>query len=73
MRMLGRGTRGTFYVEYREPVTGREVHESLRVSNKRTAQHMARVLGQTCGNVSLAAKWGERAPDGDGSVIQMTQ
>jgi hypothetical protein len=42
MRIFRRGKRGTWYAEYRDPVTGREVRESLRVRNKRVAQDMAR-------------------------------
>lgn len=42
MRIFHRGKGGTWYIEYRDPVTGREVRESLRTTNKRVAQDMAR-------------------------------
>lgn len=42
MRIFRRGKRGTYCVEYRDPVTGREVRQSLKVTSKRVAEALAR-------------------------------
>ncbi len=42
MRIFRRGKRGVCWVEYRDPVTGRVVRQSLKVTSKRAAEALAR-------------------------------
>lgn len=42
MRLFRRGKRRTFWVEYRDPVSGREVRQSLRVTSGRVAKVLGR-------------------------------
>jgi integrase len=44
VRIYQRGKRGTWWVEFRDPITGREVRRSLRVRRRRTAEGLARDL-----------------------------
>ncbi len=44
VRLFQRNHRPTWWVEFRDPVTGKEVRRSLRVTNKRAAEGMVRDL-----------------------------
>jgi integrase len=44
VRLYQRGKRGTWWVEFRDAITGREVRRSLRVRRRRTAEGLARDL-----------------------------
>ncbi len=46
MRVYRRGKRGTYYAEFRDPLSGREVRRSLRVTSRRVASHLAAELAE---------------------------
>lgn len=63
MRLYRRGKRGTWWVEFRDPVSGREVRRSLRVTRRRAASPLAFDLVE-----QLARRYyrlGERKPWGE--------
>ncbi|MGD0263763.1 MAG: tyrosine-type recombinase/integrase [Candidatus Methylomirabilota bacterium] len=63
MRIYQQGKKGTWSVEFRDPMTRRKVRRSLRVTNRRAAHRLARDLegAIACGRFHLGARkpWAE--------------